>query len=522
MSTRKQAARWIGWSWLVLAVAGCGDDSGAGAAGGGGSPSTGGEGPGGAGGSGGEGGGLPAECDPRLTSVVGPECGLFVDAAAPNGGSGTQASPFSSLQTALDAAQTGQPIYVCTSPLTEAVAVSGGASVYGGLDCASWAVTDNKTPWTAGANEIPLRFEATVDGALLRGFAITAQAATGTEAGSLQGRSSIAAWVEGASVTLEAVDLVAGAGAAGGDGVDQVGFADGQQSDAAAFNGNGGFGCGIANGGGAAKMHDCGGGLTTTGGTGGDGEVGSGTGGGFGLPNYGAEIPDGTAGLGDDGSMNWSCASNGGTGEAGHDGPIGASGAGGDGVGSFQNMSYAGDAGDDGDVGQPGQGGGGGGGLRGGIAGGCLSGETGPSGGSGGAGGCGGAGGGGGGAGGGSFALVTLGGTLTLFQVSLRADTGGPGGSGGNSQLGGVGGSGANGGGNACSGGYGGSGGQGGAGGGGRGGPSVGMAFLGFPPDLSEVSIVVAEDPAAGGPGGDDNAQGNAGSPGLAEPTQAF
>jgi hypothetical protein len=502
----------------------CPDDSGCTPADGGGGQGNGGGGPGG-GGEGGEGGGgLPTECDPRSAETIAAECGLFVDGAAAGGGDGTQNAPYATLGEALAAAESGEAIYVCTSALNEAAGVGAPASIFGGLDCATWGASGGKTAWTASANEIPLIVEAGASGALLVGFAITAADASGIEGGSLQGRSSIAAWVDGADVTLEDVDLVAGAGAAGFDGMDAAGQAAGRQSDPAGFDGNVGSGCGVANGGGAAKLHDCDG-VTTEGGEGGDGAMAAGGAGLPGFPNYGPDEPNESLGAGDPGGGAFDCTNNGGVGEAGHSADQGPAGLGGVELGMFQNGAYAGAAGAPGEVGPPGQGGGGGGGRRGNNNNGCAVNVTGPSGGSGGAGGCGGLGGGGGGAGGGSFALVSLGGSLTLVNVTLTAGAGGAGGAGGDGQFGGAGGLGGLGGGavvQACSGGAGGTGGLGGAGGGGRGGPSVGLAYEGAAPDTSGATIVTADTASLGGPGGNGDTQANAGAEGILEPTQDY
>ncbi len=70
--------------------------------------------------------------------------------------------------------------------------------------------------------------------------------------------------------------------------------------------------------------------------------------------------------------------------------------------------------------------------------------------------------------------------------------------------------------------GAGGTGGLGGAGGGGRGGPSVGLAYVGAAPDTSGVTVVIADTASLGGPGGNGDAQGNAGAEGIVEPTQDY
>jgi hypothetical protein len=228
-----------------------------------------------------------------------------------------------------------------------------------------------------------------------------------------------------------------------------------------------------------------------------------------GFPNYGPDEPN-ESGLeqGDPGGGAFDCTNNlAVSAKFGHSsGPTGPAGLGGVELGMFQNGAYAGAAGAPGEVGPPGQGGGGGGGRRGNNNNGCAVNVTGPSGGSGGAGGCGGLGGGGGGAGGGSFALVSLGGSLHARQrdadrgrgrrgrrrgrwaVWRSRRIGWTGRRRGRASL--------------FSGGAGGTGGLGGAGGGGRGGPSVGLAYEGAAPDTSGATIVTADTASLGGPGG--------------------
>jgi hypothetical protein len=137
--------------------------------------------------------------------------------------------------------------------------------------------------------------------------------------------------------------------------------------------------------------------------------------------------------------------------------------------------------------------------------------------GGGGAGGCGGQGG-GGMAGGSSFALISLEAQLTLVQVALIAGDGGRGGNGGEPQSGGDGGAGGFGGirvNAGCPGGHGGDGGSGGAGGG-AGGHSIGLAYTGVRPVISDRSIRVG----VAGSGG--LSAGVAGASGVAASQQGF
>lgn len=180
--------------------------------------------------------------------------------------------------------------------------------------------------------------------------------------------------------------------------------------------------------------------------------------------------------------------------------------------------SWSGVRGGDGPRGGSGSGGGGGG--RGGYCGSDDTSYEGGSGGGGGAGGCGGAGGTGGGQGGASIALLASGSRLTTERSVLVAADGGNGGSGGDGAPGSLGGTGAAGGsGNAAlywghwcpgaggAGGNGGAGGGGGPGAGGNGGPSVALGQRGSAVDGGFVATYVG----AGGRPGASGRSGGAG-----------
>lgn len=443
--------------------------------------------------------GVPQECDPlKLTAgaSIEPTCGIFVEPGKT--GDGKQATPFGTLAEALTNNPMDLPIYVCATAatgLTEAIVLGAAEKVIGGVTCGDWKATTTKTPWTAGTNAVPLTLDHTT-GALVQGFAITAANAMGSDGATLQGNSSIGVIADAATATLESIDVVAGTGAAGGDGMDQAGRAPGRTDFAALFDGNVGGGC---NGmGGLAKdyaMCPAGGG-TTEGGKGGDGGNLTGSAGNAGAPALGL----GAAGMGDNGNAGWTCAANSGNGGFGNSALDGSPGAGGATSGTLTAAGFLGDPGKPGGVGILGQGGGGGGGRKKAAD---ACGTSGTSGGGGGAGGCGGLSGGGGGAGGASIALVSLDSVLTATNLHLTAAAGGIGGDGGDGQLGGIGGNGANGGGSACKGGDGGKGGDGAGGGGGKGGPSIGLASVGAAPDIADANITTSMTAAAGGaPGG--------------------
>lgn len=454
---------------------------------------------------------ISTECDPLKLAQgasIDATCGVFVEPGK-TGGDGTQGNPFGTLAEALVGTTTNAlPIYVCATgvSLNEPAVLTKNERLLGGLTCGDWKATTTKTPWTAGANEVPLRLDHATS-VLVQGFAITAAPAMGVEMTSLQGRSSIAVVADTATATFDSVDITAGAGAKGGDGMDQVGKAPGRQSDMMSFDGHVGGGCNMPGGAAQDYMTCPAGGGTTEGGKGGDGGNLTGLGGGAGAPALGG----GAAGAGDTGAMGWDCMANSGLGGFGTSGMNGTPGTGGNAAGTLSATSYSGDPGGPGGVGGIGQGGGGGGGRKKSIDG-CST--TGASGGSGGAGGCGGLGGAGGGAGGASIALVSVNATLTLSNVHLTAAQGGGGGAGGDGQLGGNGGAGAFGGGSACKGGDGGKGGDGAGGGGGKGGPSIGLASVGPAPAIDAANITAAGPASAGGAAGGGNIPGSAGSMG--------
>jgi hypothetical protein len=426
-------------------------------------------------------------CDPSTTtSAVSDTCGIFVSPSGDDGNQGTKEKPLKTLGAALGK---GMAIYACAgaTPFSEVVTVNKAVTLFGAMDCTSWAYdATNKTQLTAAADAVPLTLTSAASGSELHDFAITAADAT------TAGASSIAIVDDGASVLLKGVSVTAGAGAAGATGMAQTqvatpSMANGQPgADDAACSMAGVFG-------GAGGTDTCSG-TDTSGGVGGDGlAAGAGGNGGDGFPMT---------------------AANGGTGETsaascnpgtkGSDGSAGTPGMGARGIGEVSATGYVGATGTLGAVGTPGQGGGGGGGA---LA--CDPADTppkfaGPSGGGGGAGGCPGGSGNPGQSGGSSIGILAIGATLALTTVSITTNDGGAGGAGGDGQRGASGGlPGAAGAASACGGGPGGQGGAGGPGGGGAGGHSVAVAVKGGAlPSLSSTTIVPGVG-GAGGPGGD-------------------
>lgn len=486
----------------------------------------GGAGTGGTGGTGGNGGGtttsstaVPAECVPSTAGdVVSDECGVFVSSSlGSDANDGTKAKPFATITAAFESAN-GKPLYLCGEAFAESVSIANSSTIYGGLDCASdWKYIGDtaRSTLTAAEDAIPLRVLAnqTLTAANIKVVAANAKAAGG---------SSIAILAE-ANATLDLLksDVEAGNGAPGEDGMDVEGMAGAGQNGV-----DGGAPCSAATvNGGVGPLNECGD-VDSIGGPGGTGFQNSAGPGGPGEP--GSDVND-NAGGGEVGANN--C----GNGTAGTPGAAGAPGAGAKAaIGTLNpETGFAGIAGVSGQPGQPGQGGGGGGGARGGVTGGglnkCASAASagGASGGSGASGGCGGVGGPGGGPGGASIAIVSLGATLVFEEVTLTAKDAGAGGDGGDGQLGGGGGTGGKAGtvdaamtdlNAACKGGNGGAGGKGGRGGGGLGGHSLGIAYLGEPPDTTKATVTVGV-PGDGGLG--DTAETN-GDLGLAVPTRDF
>ncbi|XXX77803.1 PGRS family protein [Sorangium sp. So ce134] len=453
---------------------------------------------------------------------VGDTCGVFVATSGKDGSVGTKADPVKTLSEAIArVADKGTAVYACAEEFAEAIEVPAGVTLFGGLDCANgwrWIGGEHKTIVAPGAESIPLK--------LLRGDGavriedVSARAADAEAAGS----SSIAVLVDGATAELARCELIAGDGADGADGEDAPSEAamqgpEGMPGTDACSDLDTSGAPDEALPGGVQVENACGVHALSIGGEGGNGKVSNG---GDGATSQGtAETARG--GLGEPVTGAWDCAGNepNGRGDDGVSGVAGDPGVGASGKGTLSASGYAGVSGGAGEPGKPGQGGGGGGGAKGGAV--CAGGTTGAgaSGGSGGAGGCGGLPGRGGGAGGASIALVSVEGTVTLTDCSLKAGSGGKGGIGGDLQPGGaggvagLGGMGVGGSNPACDGGRGGKGGNGGPGGGGLGGPSFAIAFRGEPVKQEGKTTLTPGTPGAGGRGGSNNLAMNAGSDGV-------
>jgi hypothetical protein len=469
---------------------------------------------------------------------VGDGCGVFVSSSRgdDSAGKGTKILPFKTVEAAISVAKT-KHIYLCAEPFVEAVTLTTGFRLYGGLNCeGQWQkLPDAMTIITAAAGEIPI----TIAGNRVQNEEATETPDGGEIAPSAQdkvqlsdlhviakdapaaGGSSIAALAYDATAQLIRCRIEAGNGEDG-----QPGAAPMMAVSAGAPGTPGKEACSAEQVLGGDEASNMCSGEMSAGGTGGPGSTSNGGMGASGLPSLGV---NGGAGAGD---VDTACTAGG----SGMPGAAGQPGAGGLGQGRIGRAvvngkpGYSGAPGKEGGPGSTGQGGGGGGGAKGGTdAGKCtlMRSDGGASGGGGGAGGCGGAGGKAGQPGGSSIALMSINTTLVFEKSTLVAKGGGKGGDGSAGQKGGAGGVGGLGGqvpagaanlSKGCDGGSGGSGGDGGRGGGGQGGHSLGMAFLGESPPGIGLTIQVGK-PGVGGAG--DGPEGP-GAPGKSPKTLSF
>ncbi|MDC3957288.1 hypothetical protein [Polyangium jinanense] len=465
------------------------------------------------------------------SSVIKDECGIFVSSSAADGGDGTKAKPFKSLQAGLDAAKSAKfRVYACAETYAEE-AKADSVSLFGGFDCANgWAyvVDSAKRAIIAPKDGVPLRVSGGGD-LLVQDIVARAPDYSGLPPDAMQpAKSSIAVFANEATVDFSRCNMEGNNAQGGAEGETPLDDPDTLNGS----SGNPGKGiceAGADNPGGAAMTKMCPDGSTSVGGEGGDGGTVQTS------PSFmafaggdGADgAPAGSAGqkgVGEFESGAWSCA-NDGNGTPGQSGDKGGPGAGAT-AGKIDATGYVPTSGMAGEYGKPGQGGGGGGGARGaqGVCGGTT--RAGASGGSGGTGGCGGRGGGGGFGGGASIALLSYNASVVLSDCVLKSAAGGSGGTGGDGQTGGGGGTGASGGlksgssNSACAGGAGGEGGNGGPGGGGAGGPSVGIAHVGKAPEKRGSTMITPGTPGNGGLGG--GIMSNAGANGTTGELVAF
>lgn len=457
---------------------------------------------------------------------------IYVDVNYDGGGTpnGTREAPFRNLDVALQLArETGASgVIIGGSPtFVEPLRVVSGVSIHGGYgEAPGFRPSASQWPtflvpsdaYEADANRLVGAYAEDVEETtMLRGIRIaTANLTTQRKDGN--GASNIGLLVRGGDgLVLENVVIEAGAAVSGEDG------SDGAPPDASM---NGGNAVGRMPG---AAPAACNSACTDASPPAGQGSSACGYGGNAGSPgddaysegatrprgNHGASTPPPTGGVGGKNALSGGCylaqeATAGGDGSPGLSGAAGADG----GPAPWGELDAEGrwlvERGGDGDPGTRGTWGGGGG-AGGGAKHDCMNDpDLGGHGGGGGAPGCGGRPGTGGGSGGASFAVVVIGGSITVRDSTLAAGPAGAGGSGGAGGAGGSGGLGADGmppqqnvafteakwGG---AGGHGGAGGPGGAGGGGAGGDShaircVDGAFA------AERSTLTAANPATGGP----------------------
>jgi hypothetical protein len=426
----------------------------------------------------------PAGADPKdQACVIDESMGVFVSPKGTPNGAGTKASPLKSIDAAITAAKSrtdagaATRVYVCGGSYAESIVIDAtrdGVQLFGGLSCADWSYTGEKTVLTASVQGIALTLSSLTN-ALFVDLEIDSQSApqTAPTTASTSGASSIAVLANLAKGVEFRRDTIVAASAQPGASGTLTAFMFPQAAD---LLGNAASGAS----GGLAKALNCPGGLTT-GGKGGDSPAGSGD---PGLPalsgGAGGSTVQCVAGQGGFPGASAGVAANG----------SGAAATGTLGTGGVWHPS----PGNPGNTGSPGQGGGGGGGVSPGGGGG------------GGAGGCGGAGGGAGGGGGASIAVVAFASELTFTDSTLVSGAAGSGGAGASGQPGQS--QGGNGGlpdsTGGCPGGRGGAGGAGGAGGGGAGGISVGVLYKGATPTFDAMTLArfVAGQAGAKGSGG--------------------
>ena len=133
-------------------------------------------------------------------------------------------TPYGTLTEALADAGATKPIYVCNAadPLAENPVVTVSTSIYGGLDCTTWARTGTKTPLNGAADLAALTIQGSVT-VTVEDLVITAANASGT----VPGANSTGVFVDGADVTLDEIEIVAGDGAVGAAGVTPTGVVTG-------------------------------------------------------------------------------------------------------------------------------------------------------------------------------------------------------------------------------------------------------------------------------------------------------
>ena len=177
------------------------------------------------GGSSGQPDGGPIACDPTVDKAcVSEERGVFVRAGAASGGNGAKLTPFPSITAALAGRAGKSFVYVCAGSYEEALVVNAAVSIIGGLDCAGFEPGGGITR-VSPASGIALTVSGAAAQVSLLDLTVEARAGVVDAAApkGSNGASSIATFVnDGAQVTAQRVAFVAGAGAPGVEGEDQV------------------------------------------------------------------------------------------------------------------------------------------------------------------------------------------------------------------------------------------------------------------------------------------------------------
>ncbi len=402
--------------------------------------------------------------------------GIFVSPTGDDANDGTKAKPVKTIGKAL-----GTPrgrIVVCEGTYPETLDIQRDVEIYGGISCT----------FTTAGKPASIESGKPVGLTVSRGTVLLTSLNVTAVNGATAGESSVGI-VAASGTTLRIVGgaIVAGMGADGAAGAEESNYNAGLLNSDPTIKGR------DASGNTPGATQTCGGLCTEA-----PSVVVEGGGGGVGGPAGGGPGADGkttvAAPVGMRGKggpydiLNGVCG-------AGFPGNIGDAANGGPGAsapGTVEAGKWTASRGGAGQTARPGQGGGGGSGGASATVGG---------GGGGGCGGCGGAKAQGGQSGGSSFAVLSLGATLSLENVTLTAASGGKGGDGGAGQVGQAGGApgapaslGVG-----CPGGVGGIGGQGGGGGGGAGGHSAAIAYTGTKPTLKSITPQVAPAAATGG-----------------------
>jgi hypothetical protein len=445
----------------------------------------------------------PADATPSTDAcAISEQYGVFVSPDGNDGNAGSRRAPFATFMRAItEAHATHKRVYACGGGYRGNIVIDSsldGTSIFGSLDCNTWAYVPTAKPEIRAAN-IPIIIDGCSTGAHLEDVKVIADNAVA------HGESSIAMLVYFSNaVTMVRSELVAGTGASGGDGPQNASFLSGTDGS------DGERACPCVDPAAcsfcdplvdptcwATGINSCGG-IEVSGGIAGPSTWPT-----AGLP---LEMSGGAPGV----SAGMSCylgqsyCSEGQAGEDGIDYPPVRS----DGEPELLRTGWHGVRGQDGFQGGPGQGAGAGGnGTNETYQSRCYprdpercedasyAGRS--SGGGGGSGGCGGPGGSGGEPGGASVALISISSHVSIRASKLDAVTAGDAGRGGAGAPGEPGGHGGLGGAGVpsypfetrgCRGGTGGHGGKGGAGAGGAGGPSAAIAYLGTIPTLDPSS----------------------------------